>query len=376
MKKRLLRILVFVIVFVGVRFWMGEIDLFKPQYQEVTVDDSFFDGKVYFEQLKEDEQLAYKEIYQGLIDHVEEITVHSLDGDRTGIILQEVMYDFPGIFWCDGSSESTTYEESHVVIEPHYEYSTEEQATMQREIDEQVDVILASAPKDGSDYEKIKYVYETLVGMVDYVKDAPDNQNIYSTFVRKETVCAGYAKATMYLLEKLDVYCIYVVGDADGESHGWNVVKCEGEYCVVDVTWGDPAYSQEETATKETILYDYLCCSDASISTTHTKNASYVYPECVSDKWEYYRMNGMFYASADSQTLLDAMYASIRTKSESVTFKFGDSATYQQGKEKLENELIEQAATYLCKYYKLRQVECTYNMYDDMNRFVIYWQYQ
>lgn len=375
MKKRIVGI-VFILAFIGGYLLMGQGDFFGPEYQEVRVEDSTFESKFYFEQLDEEDQLVYKEIYQGVMDHEESITVHSLDGKEAGAILQNIIYDFPGIFWCDGGSDTLTYEESHVDIEPTYVYSLEEREKMQAEIDTQANAILSQISAESSDYDKIKYVYETLVNTVTYVEDAPDNQNIYSALVRKETVCAGYSKANQYLLEQLGVYCIYVIGTADGDSHGWNIVKCNGLLCIVDVTWADPTFSETEQTVTEEILYDYLCCSDKSIAATHQADERYAYPECSSDEWEYYHLNQMYYESAERQVLLDAMYATINDKGDSTTFKFADANVYQQGKQLLEGELMDKAGTYLCDRYGLQQVEFFYSEYEDMNRFVINWSYE
>lgn len=378
MKKKLLPILI-LIAFLG---GYGAVSsLFTagdngPVYQEVTVSDTVFENKFYFEQLTEEEQLIYKELYQGVNAHAEDITVHCLDGEQAGLILHAVIYDFPEIFWTDGSSDMLTYEDSHVVVQPTYTYSLEEREVMQAEIDAEVNLILSQISAEVSEYDKIKYIYETLVRDVAYVENAPDNQNIYSTFVRKETVCAGYAKANQYLLERLGVYCIYVLGDAENEKHAWNIVQCNGVMCYVDVTWADPLFSEETQQTPEEILYDYLCCSDTMLGKTHRAEVQYNYPECISDDWEYYHLNQMYYDSADGKILLDKMRTSINAKEESMTFKFSDDAVYTQGRDMLVNELIQTACEHLCRRYGLQEVECSYGDYPDLRRFVIYWKYE
>lgn len=378
MKKRIIPIIILV-AFLGGYGAINSIfsaDDNAPVYQEITVADSVFEDKFYFEQLTEEEQLIYKELYQGVDAHAEDITVHCMDGEQAGLILHSVIYDFPEIFWTDGSSDTLTYEESHVVVKPTYTYSLEERAVMQAEIDAEVNVILSQISAEVSEYDKIKYIYETLVRDVDYVENAPDNQNIYSTFVRKETVCAGYTKANKYLLERLGVYCIYVLGDAAEESHAWNIVRCNGVMCYVDVTWADPLFSEDVLDIPEEILYDYLCCSDTMLGTTHRADEQYNYPECISDEWEYYRLNQMHYDSVDGKILLDTMRTSINAKEESTTFKFSDEAVYTQGRDMLVNELIRKAGDHLCRRYGLQQVECSYGEYPDLKRFVIYWKYE
>lgn len=378
MKKRIIPFIIVMAFFAGYSavtsmFWTDDN---APVYQEITVADSLFENKFYFEQLSEEEQLIYKELYQGVDAHAEDITVHCLDGDKAGKILQSVIYDFPEIFWTDGSSDMLTYEGSHVVVQPTYTYSLEECEVMQAEIDAEVDAILSQVSVESSEYEKIKNIYEILVRDVAYVENAPDNQNIYSTFVRKETVCAGYAKANKYLLERLGVYCIYVLGDAAEEKHAWNIVRCNGIMCYVDVTWADPLFSEEVQDIPEEILYDYLCCSDSMLGTTHQADKSYNYPQCISNDWEYYRLNQMYYESVDRQTLLNVMYTSINKKEYNTTFKFSDATVFAQAKELLVNGLLEKAGQHLCKRYGLRQIEYTYGEYQELNRFVVYWQYE
>ena len=60
-------------------------------------------------------------------------------------------------------------------------------------------------------------------------------------------VCEGYARALKVLLDKINIPCVLVVGDAKGsrsadpESHMWNEVKMnDGQWYAVDVTWNDP----------------------------------------------------------------------------------------------------------------------------------------
>ena len=378
MKKKLLPIILLIgfLAGYGLVHFFFDLENQGPVYQEITVAESVFEDKFYFEQLTEEEQLIYKELYQGVDAHAEDITVHCLDGQKAGMILHSVIYDFPEIFWTDGSSDMLTYEDSHVVVQPTYTYSLEEREEMQAEIDAEVNAILTQISAEASEYDKIKYIYETLVRDVAYVENAPDNQNIYSTFVRKETVCAGYAKANKYLLERLGVYCIYVLGDADNEKHAWNIVRCNGVMCYVDVTWADPLFSEDVQEIPEEILYDYLCCSDSMLGTTHQADVNYNYPECVSDEWEYYHLNQMHYDSADRKMLLDTMRTSINAKEASTTFKFSDEAVYIQARDLIVNELLEKAGEHLCRRYGLQEVECSYGEYQGLRRLVIHWKYE
>lgn len=52
-------------------------------------------------------------------------------------------------------------------------------------------------------------------------------------------VCEGYAKAYQFLLSGAGVDCSYVTGTANGTAHAWNIVKCDGQWFWVDLTFDD-----------------------------------------------------------------------------------------------------------------------------------------
>lgn len=354
----------------------------EPAYIEVTAEDAVFENRFYYNQLTEDEQLTYREIYQGIINHAEEINVHGDDPDEVNAIMDSIMYDFAELFWVDGSAYSTTYEDSsyteiYTVIEPTYIYSSEERATREEEIEKVASDVLQNISGELDEYGKIKYVYEYLVDSVEYVDEAPDNQNIYSSLVLKETVCAGYAKANQYLLNELGIFCTYVTGEASDEegtdSHAWNIVKCNGNYYYVDVTWADPIVEEVDTPTSP--IYDYLCCSSREIEDTHTLEEGYDYPECTAEDLEYYRLNQMFYDAINEDVLLSKMKDSINVKEAYVTFKFPPEI-YEEARDIIINDLSGTAAEYLCDRYNLRQVQYFYEEDTTINRVTLYWLYE
>ena len=201
-------------------------------YQQVALEEGSLEDKYYYGQIPEEDQKAYQEVLEGLREHKEEIYVHCEKAERANELFVLVLKDFPEIFWCDGRVTATAYSggEPYTVLEPQYLCGAEEQKEREQEIQEEAREWLAGAPADAGDFEKIQYVYETIVDQVEYEAEAPDGQNIYSVLVNRRSVCAGYAKATQYLLERLGVFCTYVTGETrEGESHAWNLVLCEGD---------------------------------------------------------------------------------------------------------------------------------------------------
>ncbi len=351
-------------------------------YQEVTEEE---DASVsyYYSQLSEDDKQIYKEILSGLNSNTAEIYLHGDDADRANQILQYVMRDHPEIFWSDGSATTTSYSglHSYTVMKANYQYNANARSSMQAQIDQAVEECLSGISQDASDYDKILYVYEYIIHSVEYNLDASDNQNIYSVFVGKESVCAGYSKATQYLLQKLGVFCTYVIGTAgdDNQAHAWNLVSCNGEYYYVDTTWGDPTFlaeEGEEVAAEEKIAYDYMLCDETELFKNHTPDTSVELPSCTHMDYNYYVVNGDYYTSFDPEAILQKMNDVISSGGSTSVIKFSSADLYAAARESIFQETIPRAAENLANWYGISEVKYQYLDEADLNKITIYWQYQ
>ena len=99
----------------------------------------------------------------------------------------------------------------------YYIYDEELTAQYNEQLETAISELIANAPVDGSDYDKVRYVFDTLIINTDYVMNCMDNQNVLSVFLFHQSVCNGYAKATQLLLNRLGVESVVVNGSADGE---------------------------------------------------------------------------------------------------------------------------------------------------------------
>ena len=60
--------------------------------------------------------------------------------------------------------------------------------------------------------EQVAYMYKWLVTYCTYNANSDYNQSIYSVFVRRNSVCTGYAKAAQYLFNLLGIESRLVFG--------------------------------------------------------------------------------------------------------------------------------------------------------------------
>lgn len=259
------------------------------------------------------------------------------------LIFQCVLLDHPEYFYVEGyeyTAYSSLGELTGIELRGTYNLSLEDCLERKELMDAVVIELVDKLPESATDYEKVKYVYETIIYQTRYCMDAPDNQNIYSVFVGRESVCQGYAKATQYLLNRLGVECTTVFGSVNsGEGHAWNLVEVAGEYYYLDTTWGDASYLARNPADKEPRLpdinYDYLCITTSQLENTHTIDHPLELPQCKARDNNYYVREGSFFESYDEEQL-NAVFGRAKQEEKGyVTIKCSEASVYNLMLQKL-----------------------------------------
>lgn len=354
-----------------------------PEFQEETGNTEELQRKYYYSLLGEEEQKIYRQLVLGIREGKDVIITYGNDPAQVNEVCTWVFMDYPEFFWCSGSVETTGYTgiSEYSEVRPEYTCSQEEREARQQQIEAAAEQCLAGLPQEGSEYEKLRYLYTWIVEQTEYVSEASDNQNIYSVFGNRQSVCAGYSRAFQYLAEKAGITCLYVTGTVnEGESHAWNIVKCDGEWYNVDVTFGDPVFQEQETQESGTgnpadrVFYDYLCVSDEVFLKNHVPDSELVLPVCASPALEYYRMNGRYFEEASRDQMLELMQEDIGRQDAWSDFKYADDTAYQQAEGFLE-EVTDEAALYLCRLYGLPQTVYRYSLDPDSLRITVYWEY-
>lgn len=302
-----------------------------------------------YDSLTETEQIWYRNICR-ILGQMQEKQELSATGIKEGLdetcidrIFQCVLNDHPEYFYVEGYTYTKfTRLDKLVKLEfsGTYSMSVKEAESRMAQIEEAAAAILSGISPDAGDYEKVKYVYETLIRNTDYDLTAPDNQNIYSVFVGRRSVCQGYAKATQFLLGRLGLECTMVMGTVDtGEGHAWNLVKADGEYYYVDTTWGDASYQMEESVEEggegearrlPDINYDYLCVTTQQLLRTHTLGGVVPMPSCTASQDNYYVREGAFFDAFDPSQMEQVFTRAGELGKSEVTLKCADRAVYEE----------------------------------------------
>ncbi|MCD8020466.1 MAG: hypothetical protein LUF92_13065 [Clostridiales bacterium] len=167
------------------------------------------------------------------------------------------------------------------------------------EIRDVCEEILESFQVDESDYEKEKAIHDYLVENVSYgypegvETEDSSAYNVYGALVEGKAVCNGYAQAMKLLCDLSGVECDMISGQAEGESHAWNLVCLDGKWYHVDVTWDDP-----EPDDPDRILYCYFNLDDQQMGQSHSWDED-DYVEAEGTEYQYYRKMGLICSSID-----------------------------------------------------------------------------
>lgn len=346
-------------------------DLENPPDHSDAEDDSQAPTAYYYSLLDDTRRGYYDQLSEAVASEEESVVLSGITYEEADPIFVSVQYDHPEYFWVEGSY---TYKSGDNYVEFIFNYncSGEEKEKKESVIEQQAEEILAEAPADGTDYEKVKYVFETLVDRTEYDLEAPENQNIYSVFGNWTSVCAGYARATKYLLDRMGVECIYVTGNAENEAHAWNIVSCGGKYYCVDTTWGDPAYQEGIGVDIDTTSYEYLCCPDSMLSRTHTADSAFEIPECTDNSLEYYRLQGRYLESSDQGKILEIMKKDIDEGEDRTDIQFATQEVFDQLMPQLET-VIQEALQYE-QSVKGNQGSVNYQYNENTCRISVFWK--
>ena len=333
----------------------------------------------YFKQLNEEEQRVYRELLKGIRAREKDFYLTLSQDDSIDRCYHAVLKDHPEIFWVHNHEKiyKTTYSDSdYCTFTPGYIYTESEISEIQNAMEAGFQKVSSLIPADASDYEKVRIVYTYVIDNTQY-QASDDDQSIAGVFWKKEAVCAGYAGAVQYLLERIGVPCIYVDGSTQGstEGHAWNIVKLDGEYYYVDATNGDqPDFLNGNAAQLEehkTIIYDYLCPFPEEYEKKYIRSEEITVPDCTAKDMNFYVLNQGCFDGYDWETIYDYCKMRLDNGAAVVRFKFGNQEAFAAAcNELLDNGEVQNVAQYYMKQNGLGQVEYHYGVLD--NFYTIY----
>lgn len=218
--------------------------------EDYPINYKVFGRQFYRETLDESQKLAYDIaatiLQAGLFDVDCEF---GISAGAAADAFEALRRDFPEFFYTTGCAVSVVDIAGNargVVfgIKKYFEEIGVDKAL--RQLAEKVNPVVAEAGKLNSDIDKIKYIVDYMCSSTVYSKFDPmwvaksgktisDMQDLWSCIIDGETVCAGYADAFHYYMNRLGIPAAKMIST----GHGWNIIEIDGDYYYMDVTWVD-----------------------------------------------------------------------------------------------------------------------------------------
>ena len=319
----------------------------------------------YFRQLEEEEKRCYRQILEGVREEKEQFYITLSSEEEVNRVYKALLYDHPELYWIHNreSVYRTIYQNrDYCRFSPGYTYTAGEKAEIDQSLENAYQEVCAMLTDSMGEYEKAQAVYTYLIDTVTYVQ-SEDDQSIAGAFWKKQAVCAGYAGALQYLLERLGISCIYVEGDAadTGEGHAWNIILLDGTPYYVDVTNGDqPDFLQGDAALlaeHKTTLYDYFCPFPEEYETLYIPSGEFEIPDCTSTDRNFYVMNGACFTDYDWQSVYDLCRLRIDNNAAVVRFKFADKETFEAARASwIDGDSPQEVARYYMEVHGMNRV--------------------
>lgn len=156
----------------------------------------------------------------------------------------------------------------------------------------EADKIMAKITPGMSDFEVLRLFHDEIISRCVYDKTAQNRNFVYGVLVEGKATCSGYAKTFQYLCNRAGIENTCVFGMAGGEGHMWNMVKLDGEWYEVDVTWDDTTIDVD--GFDNAVFYEYFLVDSVKMSDRQLFEYNYSKPDAYGKKYNYYKVMGTY----------------------------------------------------------------------------------
>ena len=320
---------------------------------------------VFYQNLKS-KRIYYDEMLQK-IQSMKKIIPMSNDVNYSELFTQ-ILGDHPELFYVRPEfTKKSSFFSSEIVL--NYIYTPNEIRAIATQLNETADKLIANMINEHqSEYDKVRIFHDYLKSEIQYDSEAAINDDLENKYISEShtivgalinhrCVCEGFAKAMKFLCDKIGLICFVISGKGNSmiESgpHSWNIVRINGYYHHVDVTW-DNQYAKNP----EIPNYGYFNLSDDEISKDHTwikKN----YPACPIAPYNYFRVNNSL---IDSEKQLENFLTNnFLIEEQNIMFKVVRGSQLERVIQGSLQDIISRSAS-RCKYVSITQFKFNYIM--------------
>ena len=225
----------------------------------------------YYTKMTKQQQAAYHVIMQGANALADEFQIPRIEIAELYDVFFRLRLDHPEIFWMTGYKYKYYQDSPNLIFVPEYLFDKNKIREHQRAMSSRVEK-LARAAKDLSEWEKEKYIHDFICDNVTYDKlKKAYSHEIIGPLGHGVGVCEGIAKSVKVLCDALGIWCMIAVCGNNPEKgikyrHTWNIVKIDGQYYHLDVTFDNTLGNYEKKENQKVIqTFSFLCLAIAVI---------------------------------------------------------------------------------------------------------------
>ena len=180
-------------------------------------------------------------------------------------IYSDVLLASPELFYMENTVAYFYNSAGHVTeVEFQYRMNAEEREEASQMYEREVDYIVSLIDPGLSDAEKALFVHDYLIASYSYDTEIT-NFDALSLFRDRSGVCQAYSLAYMAVLRELGMEAVMVTSEE--MNHAWNLVKVDGVWYHVDLSFDDPSPDRTGRVLHENFLLD-----DEEIKNTPTSH--------------------------------------------------------------------------------------------------------
>ncbi|OUM65081.1 hypothetical protein PIROE2DRAFT_7969 [Piromyces sp. E2] len=229
----------------------GTINNFSSYYNQLTKREKEYYNKIKEGSKKSPPEFEFTFIYD---DTSEQLNIDEFN-DKLRLLIPKIIsiikFECPELWWiktyqgsynyCDGFKHDVIIN-TNPSYSVFYSYTIENFISINKKIEIAKNDIIQKVTELNltSKYAILLYLHDYLIVKNNYLKNdsIKHTRTIFGSLVENESVCVGYAKALQYLAQHFNIECIVAVS----LTHEWNYVKMDDKWYIVDLTWDDPFY--------------------------------------------------------------------------------------------------------------------------------------
>lgn len=265
----------------------------------------------------------------------EQITVNAhLTEAQLRIVLLAFLNDNPQIFWL-ANVYSYGYSDNATYIQFYSYISQNECNTMVQQLNAKINTLTQSMPSGLTEFDRELYLFNYLTQNCVYDTQAVTDSSRWKSFTsygaitEGKVVCEGYAKAMQLISSYCGIQCMQVTGQCDGVNHMWNLMKIDGNWYHLDITWCD----------NNPTIYNYFNVTSSVIAQTRSINpiassltesqiddsagCNLYIPACTATQANYFKVKGIpitDVGNSSDSTVTNAIASALKQKNESISF--------------------------------------------------------